>query len=111
MKVLKLLITLTVLSLFGAETLRAATQEEFIPEDKAKHMGVTAAAQTTCTAVGRLISHSKWGSQITCFVAVNSVGVVKELTDPYNGGNRDEKDIYANLIGSGFSFMFMSIVF
>ena len=82
-----------------------------LPKDKAMHLGVSAAAQTACTAVGRLVSHSKWGSQLTCFVSVNAIGAVKEATDPYRGGTRDETDIYANLVGSGFSFVVMSIAF
>lgn len=82
-----------------------------VQKDKAMHFGVSAAAQTACTALGRLVTHSKWGTQVTCFMTVNAVGVVKEVTDPYRGGTRDERDIYANLAGSGFSFFVLSIAF
>lgn len=79
--------------------------------DKFAHFGVAATAHTGCTTVGKFVTKSKWGSEIACFAAVNAAGVIKEMTDPYRGGTRDKTDIYANLAGTGFSFLMVSVSF
>lgn len=98
------------LILFSGAKVEAANQFN-VPDDKVKHFSVSAAAQTTCSTVGRLMTKSKWGSTVTCFVSINAAGALKELWDPYRGGTRDETDIYANLTGSGLSMLFISVVF
>lgn len=105
---LGVLLTFTVLSFSGTTV---AVAKPAIPTDKAAHFGVAAAAQTSCSSVGRMVTGKKWLSGITCFLLVNSIGVVKEATDPQNGGDRDEKDIYANLAGSGLSFLTINFAF
>jgi hypothetical protein len=82
-----------------------------VPRDKAMHFGVAAGAQAACYTAARTVFKSKWGSQIGCFVAVNTAGVMKELGDPERKGTQEVQDIYANLAGSGLSFTLIGIVF
>ncbi len=86
-------------------------QDSNIPRDKALHFGVAAGAQTGCYAVAKSVTNSKWGSQFGCFALVNLAGAIKELSDPQNGGTRDERDLYANMLGSGLSFALISVAF
>lgn len=82
-----------------------------LESDKAAHFGVAAAAQLACTAVAKNITDNKTASNIGCFIAVNAVGVGKEMLDKGNGGDRDVKDVYANLLGSGFTFTIIQLGF
>ncbi len=83
-----------------------------IPTDKIEHFGISGALQTACTGIGKAVTDSKWGSAITCFVLINGAGAAKEVLDPkMNGHERDVKDIYANLAGTGFSFLAFSVAF
>lgn len=85
--------------------------DQAVPTDKAAHFGIAATAMTACSILGKMVSGNKWVSEGVCFLAVNSVGVAKEVTDPLRGGSRDERDIYANLAGSGFSLFAVSFGF
>lgn len=89
----------------------SSSDAKTVPDDKALHFSVAATAQTGCSAVGYALTSSKWATNVACFLAVNTAGAVKEAVDPYRGGTRDETDIYANLAGSGLSFMTVSFVF
>ncbi len=82
-----------------------------LPEDKVNHFGVAAASQTLCSSVGKSVTHSKWGAIVYCFVGINALGAAKEALDPYMGSQREEKDIFANLAGSGISAISLSIAF
>lgn len=82
-----------------------------IPSDKGMHFGVSAASHMACSVVTEILTDSKWGSNIGCWMAVNTVGVLKEITDPLHKGTRDVTDVYANMAGSGFSFATLSIAF
>ncbi len=82
-----------------------------VPVDKAAHFGIAATAQTSCYALAKTVTRSKWGSQIGCFVLINAAGAAKEYTDPKRGGDRDVRDIYANVAGSGLSFMLIGVAF
>lgn len=82
-----------------------------VPVDKAAHFGLAATAQTGCYAAAKAVTKSKWGSQIGCFVLINAAGAAKEYTDPRRGGTRDVNDIYANMAGSGLSFMMIGVAF
>lgn len=95
----------------GFSSLAFAEENNGLPTDKAAHFGIAAAAQTSCSAVGKTITQSKIGAGIACFLAINTAGAVKEATDPYRGGTRDKRDIYANLAGSGLSFLAVSFAF
>ncbi|PIR23822.1 MAG: hypothetical protein COV44_00805 [Deltaproteobacteria bacterium CG11_big_fil_rev_8_21_14_0_20_45_16] len=88
-----------------------SAQAKAVPDDKAVHFSVAATAQTGCSAVGYALTRSKWATNVACFLVVNTAGAVKEAVDPYQGGTRDETDIYANLAGSGLSFMTVSFAF
>lgn len=88
-----------------------APQNDGLERDKLMHFGLSAGLHSTCYAIVKGITDSKWASQISCFVAVNTAGAVKEMTDPKNGGTRDENDIYANIAGSGMSFLVISAAF
>lgn len=88
-----------------------AQQNNGVDTDKAAHFGVAAAAQTGCSAVGKAVTKSKVGSGLACFLVINTAGLVKEATDPYRGGSRDRNDVYANLAGSGFSFLAVTFAF
>lgn len=72
-----------------------------IPEDKTLHFGLAGTGQALCTGMMTALTDSKTASNIGCFLAINTAGVVKELTDPSQGGNRELGDIGANLLGSG----------
>ncbi len=102
---------LSLSTVFLLSFLEGSPEAATIPTDKAAHFGIAATAQSTCSAAGRVVSNSTWGAQIVCFVAINAVGAVKEFTDPYHGHSRDERDIYANLAGSGISFFVFSMAF
>jgi hypothetical protein len=104
-----LILILWIVSVFMEATPSYA--ETAVPVDKAAHFGISATATTTCSLIGKLVSGNKWASEGVCFLAVNSVGVIKEATDPYRGGQRDKTDLYANLAGSGFSLFAVSIGF
>ena len=83
-----------------------------IPSDKVEHFGIAGALQTACSGIGKAVTDSKWGSTITCFVLINGAGAAKEALDPHiSGHSRDVNDIYANLAGSGFSFLAFSVAF
>lgn len=79
--------------------------------DKAAHFGISATAQTACSTLGNSVLKSRWTAAVTCFVAINTVGALKEVVDPYRGGNREAGDIYANIAGSGMSATLLSIGF
>ena len=85
--------------------------EASLAVDKAAHFGIAATAQTACSGFAQIITSSKWGSKIACFLLINTAGAAKEITDPYTGGSRDSRDIYANLAGSGLSFFVLSVGF
>lgn len=105
-------VLLSSFALFMAfSSLAFAEEKNSLPTDKAAHFGIAAAAQTSCSALGKTITRSKIGAGIACFLAINTAGAVKEATDPYRGGSRDKNDIYANLAGSGLSFLAVSFAF
>lgn len=79
--------------------------------DKAAHFGISATAQTACSTLGNAVLKSRWVSTVTCFVAINTVGALKEVVDPYRGGNREAGDIYANIAGSGMTATLLSVGF
>lgn len=107
----KIVITITLtLSNIGFFMISGAEAQQ-VADDKALHFGVAASAQTGCAVFGRSVVKNKWTSNIACFMAINALGVFKEITDPSRGGEADEADIYANLAGSGLSFLSVSIAF
>jgi hypothetical protein len=79
--------------------------------DKISHFGAAATAQSLCYSIGKVITGSKWGTTLTCFAAINAAGLMKEAVDPFRGGHREVKDVYANLAGSGLSATLISIGF
>jgi len=79
--------------------------------DKAAHFGISATAQTACSTLGNSVLKSRWTSAVTCFVAINTVGALKEVLDPYRGGKREVGDVYANIAGSGLSATLLSVGF
>lgn len=88
-----------------------AHAQQKIPTDKAAYFGIAAASQTTCAAIGNAITRSRVGSVIGCFLMIDAAGVVKEMNDPLRGSQREVNDIYANLAGSGLSFLTLCIAF
>lgn len=84
---------------------------ETIAADKGMHFGVSAASHMTCSLIAKELTRSQWGSKIGCWMLVNAAGVVKEMTDPMRKGTRDVNDVYANMAGSGMSFVTLSLAF
>jgi len=84
-----------------------------VPQDKYAHFGISATAHTTCSAVGKTATESKWGSAIVCFAAVNAATLAKAIYDVKKGSNRTEKthDEIANVAGTAFSMAIFSIAF
>ena len=74
-----------------------------IGADKVTHFSLAFVGQTVCAELADEISGRKALSELGCFVAVNTAGVIKEVIDPHTGGKRELGDIGANLIGSGLS--------
>lgn len=72
-----------------------------VEQDKQLHFAVAGTAQALCTATFTAITESKTWSNVGCFVAINSVGLVKELTDKQRNGTPDVNDAIANALGSG----------
>jgi len=111
-RVMAMGLAISVLTLGVSESTFGATKpDNGIQQDKLMHFGLSAGLHSTCYAVMKGITDSKWVSQVGCFVAVNTAGAIKEYRDPKNGGTRDENDIYANLAGSGMSFLVISAAF
>ena len=94
-----------------AFTIRPVQAQNAVPEDKVMHFSVAAGLHSTCYAVAKSITDSKWASQVGCYVLVNGAAALKEYNDKGNGGTRDPNDIYANLAGSGLSFAVISVAF
>lgn len=72
-----------------------------VEEDKQLHAGMSFGMGSVCSFFADLISENPWIQALTCFAVVSATGGVKEIVDPSIGGNRDLKDMYANLIGAG----------
>lgn len=102
--------TVPMILAFGL-TVSSAKADPVIPSDKTAHFGIAATATTICATLAKMISGNKWGSEAVCFLSVNAAGIAKEISDPYYMRTRDEKDIYANLMGSGLSIFMVSIGF
>lgn len=96
---------------FALGLLILALEGEKLPSDKAAHIGISASATAVCGLISQMAGASKWTSRMSCFAGVNLAGAMKEYTDPNYGGTRDEKDIYANLLGSGMSLFALTIAF
>ena len=88
----------------SSENLQARPLFGMLKEDKAAHASFAAAAQVGCSAITTTFTERMAGT-IGCFALINALGVIKEATDPAHHGTRDIKDIYANIIGSGISFI------
>ena len=72
-----------------------------VGQDKVLHFGLAGTAQAACTGLVNAAIDDTTVSNLSCFVAVNTIGIGKELADPYRGEKRELKDIGANLMGSG----------
>lgn len=69
-----------------------------LPVDKAAHMGLSLAIQTTCEAA--IQSHTRrWVRHVGCGVFTASVGIAKEVWDSRGNGNPELADLAAD--GSG----------
>lgn len=80
------------------------------PIDKVAHMGVSYVMTHTCQVVlKRTTSMSKTASTVVCAASTLAVGAVKEIVDPYNGGQRDAADMIANTVGVGLAVTVISI--
>lgn len=101
----------TLILILGLSSLNGLYAKQQIQEDKAMHFGIAAGAHSGCYAVASAVTQSKWVSQVGCFVAVNTAGLLKELGDQGNGGTQEFGDVYANMAGSGLSMAVISVAF
>lgn len=99
-----------ILSFLATFIMGTATYAE-MPTDKGIHFGVSATAHAACTALSEQVLQmkSKLGASLSCWFLVNAAGVVKEMSDSAHGGMTEKQDVYANMAGSGFSFVAINI--
>lgn len=81
-----------------------------IAPDKAAHFGVSYAATHACQVITKkLFDTSKLTSTLVCAGTVLAAGIAKEVADPYMGGQRDSKDLIADVAGVGLAVTIISI--
>ncbi len=98
-------------SLFLAAFLGLSSMAHGMAPDKQAHFAVSAAMGSTCSTIAHLITDNHWISGLGCFALVSSIGLAKELVDPYTGGKREMGDMVANLGGASLSVGVISIAF
>lgn len=99
------------MGLILAMALDKARGSELIAVDKAAHFGISYGITHASYAVCKKISNKKVPCLIGAAAFSTALGVTKELIDPSIGGNRDIKDLAADLLGTGFAVTFISIEF
>ena len=71
-----------------------------VPTDKAAHYGLAFASQTICSAGMNKVTKKRFMSVAGCFIALNTLGIAKELSDPMRGGKKESGDVIANVLGT-----------
>lgn len=80
------------------------------PPDKVAHFALSYAMTHSCQVLTKkLFNASKLKSTIICAGAVLVAGAAKEIADPYMGGQRDSKDLIADMAGIGLAVTIISV--
>lgn len=103
-----LLIVICALALQGRDFARPLFA---IEGDKIIHSEVAAAAGSTCALAAHWVTNKALVGGLGCFLFLNGLGLIKELTDPLHGGQRETADLMANAIGSGIGIFAVTLAF